>query len=101
MIGRKSDARDRKESTSFASRLQNDSFCGELNIAELTICTPNYTEVRYVTNLQIFISTNFRLFVLSFPSHSRIFHSFGAVTIAGEGLQTMLGTYGYRAVRVL
>ena len=86
MIGRKSDARDRKESTSFASRLQNDSFCGELNIADLTTILKYSME--HGTNLQLFISKNFRLFVWSFPSHSRIFHSFGAVTIAGEGLQT-------------
>ena len=29
------------------------------------------------------------LFVWSFSSHSRIFHSFGDVTIAGEGLQIL------------
>ena len=29
------------------------------------------------------------LFVWSFPSHSRIFHSFENVTIAGEGLQIL------------
>ena len=42
------------------------------------------------------------LFVCNFTSHSRIFHSFGHVTIAGEGLQIlpMLGTYGHWAVRV-
>ena len=42
------------------------------------------------------------LFVSNFTSHSRIFHSFGHVTIAGEGLQIlpMLGTYGHWAVRV-
>ena len=32
-----------------------------------------------------------RLFVWSFPSQSRMFHSFGDVTIAGEGLQ--ISTY--------
>ena len=30
-----------------------------------------------------------RLFVFSFSSHSRIFHSFGDVTIAGAGLQIL------------
>ena len=29
------------------------------------------------------------LFILSFSSHSRIFHSFGDVTIAGEALQVL------------
>ena len=42
-------------------------------------------------------------FVWSLSSHSRIFHSYGKVTIAGEGLQivTMFGTHGHWAVRVL
>ena len=30
----------------------------------------------------------------SLSSHSRVFHSYGYVTIAGEGLQ-MLGTHGH------
>ena len=32
---------------------------------------------------------------LEFSSHSRIFHSFGDVNIAGEGLQILLGTYSH------
>ena len=43
------------------------------------------------------------LFVWGFSSHSRIFHSYGDVTITGKGLQfwPMLGTYGHWAMRVL
>ena len=42
-------------------------------------------------------------FVRGFTFHLRIFHSFGDVTITGEGLQilTYLGTHGHWAVRVL
>ena len=32
---------------------------------------------------------NLCLFLWSFPTHSRIFHTFGDVTIAGEGLQML------------
>ena len=43
------------------------------------------------------------LFVWGFSFHLKMFHSFGDVTMNGEGLQilTMLGTHGHLAVRVL
>ena len=41
--------------------------------------------------------------VWEFSSHSRTFHTFGDITITGEGLKIMLilGTHGHWAVRVL
>ena len=41
------------------------------------------------------------LFVWGFTSHSSIFNSFLDVTITGRGLQILLVTHGYWAVRVL
>ena len=38
---------------------------------------------------EIHVIYNVCLFVLSFTSHSRIFHSHGEVTITGEGLQIL------------
>ena len=44
-------------------------------------------------------------FLLGLTSHSRIFHSYGDVTITAEGLQSLTytrhGTHGRWAVRVL
>ena len=42
------------------------------------------------------------LFVWGFSSHSRMFHSYGDVTIAGAvNFYSMFGIHGHRAVRVL
>ena len=60
---------------------------------------PNY----YTNLLEGYILLFVCLFVWSLSSHSRIFHSYEDVTIAGEGLQIwpMLGTHVHWATRVL